>query len=250
MKKTISCLILMIIIVTSSWAATKQIISIGTTQTIIDSNGNIIANAIPQSVPVNTEFILNYTIAMNKLPEEDSYVDCEITFPRNIKVELLSCSPVQMLTIDKKEEPAISIFESKLFKYYEFLIPNNSIGCDISFVVSVPEAYSKPIAVDFDYKILEKTFLMKWGGKKLGIATGVTSAILLSSPITGTIIGAVTGLKTKDSTTLADSTTRITSESNIPYNSNNDIFLEMKKKFKTERLTNSFAHFSLYTIDK
>lgn len=234
-----------ILVLSCAWTATNQT-TINTSQTIILPNGQTVPNTNRTIVPSNTEFILNYNIDISTLPEKDSIIDCEIVFPQNLNVKLLSCSPIQMLTVDKKEEPAFATYESKLFKYYEFFIPSNSRWCNIQFAVKIPEGYSKAIPIDFNYEILKKTFIMKYGGMKIGIASGVASTLFLVNPITSAIVGTTAGVMTKDSNPIANSTTRINSEADIPNKANQDIFQKMKNQFKVEQIDNSSAHFSLH----
>ena len=238
------CLTLFTFVLNCAWTATNQT-TINTSQTIILQDGQIVPNTNRTIVPSNTEFILNYNIDISILPEKDSIIDCEIAFPQNLNVKLLSCSPIQMLTVDKKEEPAFATYESKLFKYYEFLIPSNSRWCNIQFAVKIPEGYSKSIPIDFNYEILKKTFLMKYGGMKIGIASGIASTLALV-PGAGAAVGAIAGVMTKDSNPIANSTTRINSEADIPNKTNQDIFQKMKNQFKVEQIHNSSAHFSMH----
>ena len=248
MKKIIiTCMLALLVI--NAVAITNQP-NIKTTQNIINFDDHFDIDTIPPTVPTNTEFILSYKIEMDTIPEKNSIVDCEISFPKDVNINLISCWPIQMLNYKKNEIPAFATYESSDSKKYEFLIANNSKECIIQFSVTIPNNYSKTVPIDLDYIFLEETLMTKikinkYNIAKSVIAKNIATSTLLLGPVAGPAVGTAVLLNSYESTPITDYTTRITTEEAISKKDNQDLLKEMKEIFRTKRMDNSSAQFSL-----
>jgi len=192
-----------------------------------------------------------------------------IKFPKDLKVEFLSCEGIQAIELKESDTvPAFAIYNDKderdnEYKYCEFLIPqkNGGIGF-IEFQLNISENFrGKDIPIEFNFEHLRKPFLLRYGtaiGIAAGIATGVVVGILTFNPATGAAAGTAAGGATAAAATgitigvgsavaIGTGTGLAVAAGSIyvSYQIIKDSLQEMKKKYASTKMNDSYKHFTL-----
>ena len=204
MKKTVVlCISLFFLLSLNIWAEVK----ITTEPSIIfadeKDNENFLKNQI---IPINKEFTLKYEISVDTSSSVDNAIYCNILFPIGIDVKLIYCSSVLMLKDDNgKILPAFSIYDSTywedIYKYCEFIIPNQAQKINIEFAVIVPDRYSgNRLTQDIRYELLKGLHAANWQGKSFDVVKKILTNNLsteLTTIATVIILGKTIPEKTK-----------------------------------------------------
>ena len=259
MKKHFLLFIILIFLISKTFALDSQHVYI--TQWCQKPGGQYAELTTPQ-LPYG-KINLKYDFTVEGRDDKHSVIDCIIKFPKDLDIEIVSCTGIQGLsTKDDGSAVALTIFNDEEYQYCEFLIPQKNRGQGfVEFQVNIPTSISNkyvPIEVNFEH--FKKPFFVRYGtglGIGVGILAGVVTGVLTFNPATGTAAGlgacgAVTTVTTSAvglggavalGTSVGIGAAAATSY--ISYEAIQDSMQEIKNKYKSSKMNDSYTKFTL-----
>ncbi len=217
-------------------------------------NENFLKN---QVIPINEEFTLKYEVSIDTPSNDDNAIYCSILFPIGIDVKLLYCSSVLMLKDNSGNIlPAFSIYDSTswedIYKYCEFIIPNQAQKINIEFAVIVTDRYSgSRLTQDIRYELLKGLHAANWQDKSFDIVKKILTNSLspgLTTIATGIILGKTIPEKTKTNLKLDTTDSRqITFDSDVSSITTKELI--HRSYSNKEWIKNADVHLSFWVAD-
>ncbi len=259
MKKNYLLFIILISLTSVAFALDKQHVYI--TQWCQKPGGQYAELTTPQlpSGKIN----LKYDFTVEGKDDKHSVIDCIMKFPKDLDIGIVSCTGIQGLSSkDDGTVAALTIFADEEYQYCEFLIPQKNRGQGfVEFQVNIPTSNgSKNIPIELNFEHFKKPFFLRYGtgiGIGVGIVAGVVTGMLTFNPATGVAAGlgacgAVSTVTTSAiglgsaialGTGVGIGTAAATSY--ISYEVIQDSMQEMKNKYKSSKMNDSYTKFTL-----